>query len=270
MAQNFRDPEFFLSLVRSVNYPYFIGSIFPSEMAFFLWSCEQAGIRSIIESGRQDGYSTAVLGRWADDSDMAVVSVDVEIEPERAKATRDRLSRFKQIDVLKGNSYQLMPQLLSKLEAPIALLIDGPKEHSAIYLSAAACTSGKVRMVAHHNTKPSMPWYAHFVNRFGQPKFLESTPIVRCDTFENFRSWEMKIANSEHRDLGHSSLAISTLDWDASNQATQNTSVWHAVNVKCLTTSWKAGFYFAPFILIDWLRYRLSGLRHPNVVNTPE
>src|SRR5712691_8115121 len=50
------------------------GAIFPTEIVFFLASCEANGIRYIIESGRQDGYSTRILGEYARRTGVLVTS----------------------------------------------------------------------------------------------------------------------------------------------------------------------------------------------------
>ena len=58
--------------------PWIEGAIFPCEMAYFIAQCQIAGVRTIIESGRQDGYSTKLLGLWAKSAGTEIVSIDLE------------------------------------------------------------------------------------------------------------------------------------------------------------------------------------------------
>jgi predicted O-methyltransferase YrrM len=214
---DFSDPGQVLSFVRNSKVPYFSGAIFPSEMAFFIYECERAGATAIAESGRQDGYSTALLALYGAEKGIPVVSVDYE-DPayaERALACRARLERYQDLRLEVGDALERFPVVLRELRARrIALLVDGPKKDEAIYLSAAACALAPVCVVAHHNTAPTMAWYPHFIHRFHDAERLEESPLTEAAGFEEFRDWEREVIAVDQRavrEVDDSSLACSRL-----------------------------------------------------------
>jgi len=249
--------DHYFDLIRSLEYPFFPGAIFPSEMAFFLYSCDMTGVAAIIESGRQDGYSTAVLASHGDVRGIPVISIDIELEPQRAQVARERLARFKTLDVRRGNSYRLVPRVLRNLPGPVALLIDGPKEHEAIYLSAAAAAFGSVGLVAHHNTEPGTRWHPHFIARFGEAGFFEQSDLARDPDAPGFRQWEREFTRDTNRDLAQTSLAIARLSPEGPKlRHLRGPNAWHTLNATSLYLSWRAGFAFMPVMLLrrfQWL-----------------
>ena len=201
-------PGDMLRFVQSVEYPWFPGAIFPSEMAFFLFQCEVAGVDCLIESGRQDGYSTAVIAAYAQAKRIHAASIDVERDPARAAACRERLRWFTNLELVVGNTFTELPSLLNSQKQRIALLIDGPKRHEAIYLSAAAAALGPIRLVAHHSGTPETDWYPHFAYRFPNPRYLEDSALPQSAAFEAFRRWEEALVGQP---IAHSGLVLSVL-----------------------------------------------------------
>jgi hypothetical protein len=126
------------------------GAIYPTELAFFFGCCEVAGVRTIIESGRQDGYSTRVVAELAMRSEMRVVSIDYEEDKARAQRCRDSLVKY-DIDLVAGNAFEMVGRELSSRQEPVALLIDGPKHWGAISLMFAAAQWPNVHVLALHN-----------------------------------------------------------------------------------------------------------------------
>ena len=94
---DFSEPEGILNFVKSLDFPYFPGGIFPSEMALFLHHCEKTGVECIIESGRGEGYSTAVIAAYAQARQVQVLSTDFEAHPDIARRCRERLARYPNI-----------------------------------------------------------------------------------------------------------------------------------------------------------------------------
>jgi predicted O-methyltransferase YrrM len=206
-----------LSFVREAEVPYFVGAIFPSEMALFLHECARARVDAIVESGRQDGYSTALIARYGESQGVAAISIDYEDAAyrDRAIACRQRLSPYRALRIEAGDAFVRLPAVLKGLEAcRIALLIDGPKGHEAVYLSAAACALAPIAVVAHHNTAPDTPWYPHFSHRFPDPRRVEGSALPRCPGFSAFREWErtqVAVDRRGLRDVEQTSLACSVL-----------------------------------------------------------
>ena len=143
------------------------GAIFPCEMAYFIARCELAGVRTIIESGRQDGYSTEILGRWAENSGMHVTSIDLEQDSDRAARCRRRLAGLP-VTLIKGNAYTEVGRQVSVVAgSPTAILADGPKGWPALSLLAAAAQF-HVRIIALHNLADGVVERSWFVGRGGR------------------------------------------------------------------------------------------------------
>jgi hypothetical protein len=206
-----------LTFIRELDFSFFPGAIYPSELACFLRQCENAHVDCIVESGRADGYSTAVLAAFGEQRNIEVISIDMESDKPRALACRKRLEPYKKLRLLDGNAFHVLPDLLTSLRADrhaIALLIDGPKMHEAIYLSAAAVAFSAVKVVSHHNTEPGTPWYDHFLQRFPNVERVEESELGRSKEFEEFREWERQFTGdykSLGRDLSATSLVVSAL-----------------------------------------------------------
>ena len=208
-AYDFTDPGDALRFVRGVEYPYFASSIFPFEMAYFLYECARAGIECIIESGRMHGYSTAVLAEYGARQGLRIVSIDYEVDPAVARDCRERLSSFPAVELITGESFRELPRVLRRENRAIALLVDGPKNHNAVYLSSTAAAFGTVRLIAHHNAYE--PSFGHFCDRFPDPARPEGSSVLGCEAFAAFRLWESELTRGTSRDLASSSLALELL-----------------------------------------------------------
>jgi hypothetical protein len=138
-----------------------IGAINPCELAYFAAVCRVSGVRRIVESGRQDGYSTRILGRLAERTGITVVSIDMEIDQARADACRARLAGLP-LELLKADAYRAVGEEIAKSAQPTALLIDGPKGFPALALLLAASRFEHVRVLALHNLSAGRPWLPFF------------------------------------------------------------------------------------------------------------
>jgi hypothetical protein len=208
-ALDFTLPDDVLRFVRTVDHPFHPTSVFPFEMAYFLFECARAGIGCIIECGRMHGYSTAVLAEYGARQGIRIVSIDFEADPEIARACRQRLASRPPVELVTGEAFRELPRRLRRERRPLALLVDGPKNDAAVYLSSTAAAFGTVRVVAHHNAyEPSFP---HFCARFPDPSRPEGSSVLASARFAEFRAWELERTAGGYRDLGSSSLALKVL-----------------------------------------------------------
>jgi hypothetical protein len=199
-----------LRFVRAVDYPYSTTSVFPFEIACFLHDCAQAGVRCIVECGRMHGYSTAVLDAYGRERGVRIVSIDYEVDAEIARQCRARLATVApNVELVRADAFRALPRLLAAERRSIALLVDGPKDHYAVYLSAAAAASGHIHLVAHHNVYEKSE--AHFRARFPNAHRPESSPVLGAPTFTAFREWERTLIEGTPRDLDRSSLLTAVL-----------------------------------------------------------
>jgi hypothetical protein len=149
------------------------GAILPSEMAFYLAVCAGQAVSRVIESGRQDGYSTEILGDWASRGDREVVSIDLEQDAARAAICRQRLSRLP-LTLVKGSAYAEFGRWAGNATSRyVGFLADGPKGWPAISMMAAA-TSDQVKVVALHNLTPIFLERRFFEELGEQRVFYES------------------------------------------------------------------------------------------------
>ena len=236
------------------------GAIFPSEMAFFIASCEVFGITRVIESGRQDGYSTAILADWAERSGAEIISVDLELDAGRAAACRARL-RGKPVTLIKGSAYSSFGKAsFSDPEKPTAFLVDGPKGWPALSMMSAALTPG-TRLVAIHNLAEGLPTRDLFLRLGGPSVFYEDAlidPGPRWRTLRKFES-ELLTARGAVRDLEGSSLGVLALE----GEALQKFSGLSGAQFGLHQPSIVRGFYrfglFRATTKLYGLSYRLSG-----------
>jgi hypothetical protein len=129
-------------------------AILPSEMAYFLARCNEQNVTYTVESGRQDGYSTEVLGRWASEKGARVVSIDNGALPDRDAASRVRVQSLP-VDCRNGDAFDAVGKaLLEANSRRTALLVDGPKKWPALMLLSAASRQPHVCVLALHNLDP--------------------------------------------------------------------------------------------------------------------
>ena len=189
------------------------GAIFPSEMAFFLAKCAVEDVSVVVESGRQDGYSTEILGDWASRGERQVVSIDLEQDVERAAACRQRLARWP-VELIKGSAYEEFGRW-TKRKSPgrVGFLADGPKGWPAISMMAAATTE-QVKVVALHNLTVGSSERAFFEEIDGKSAFYESAIVDPGKRWVELRERELIVtrASEAARSLDVSSLGVMALD----------------------------------------------------------
>jgi hypothetical protein len=186
------------------------GAIFPTELVFFLASCEAIGVRYIVESGRQDGYSTRILGEFARRTGVLATSIDYEEDAERGRRCRARLAGYP-LDLRVGSAFELLGPIVREAPAePIALLIDGPKGFSAVSVTAAAAAEPRVALISLHNLDPGKG-HRHALEAVAdEPLFYEEALGEVGDNWSAIRQAERahcaKIGTQ--RSLEHSTLGV--------------------------------------------------------------
>ncbi len=194
------------------------GCIFPSEMAFFIATCEVNKVLNVLESGRQDGYSTEILADWASRApDRHIISIDLEVEVERAKACRARLQKWKSLELIAGNAYAEFGRAAKKLTKnsfrKTAFLVDGPKRAPAISMMAAAM-SDSVCVIASHNLIVGSQEYEFFHSLGGDTIFFEHALTRPGPHWRALREREVShaIANASARSVELSSIGVLVVD----------------------------------------------------------
>jgi hypothetical protein len=182
------------------------GAIFPCEMVFFLARCDEDGVQVVVESGRQDGISTAILGAWAARGGGRVHSVDLEEDAARAAACRARLAHLP-LDLVRGNAFVEVPRLVHAARAPTALLIDGPKGWPALAVAYGLASVRSLQLVSLHNLTPGGSWRAQFQALAGPGAFYEQS-AGGGEAWRTLRAAEAERLLGSARSLEESSLGV--------------------------------------------------------------
>src|SRR5216684_4710960 len=128
------------------------GGIWESEMFLFYAAIKPFAPKQILESGRARGKSTLILARCFPEA--RIISVEYERESENAPAAEAKLKNESNVDLLYGDSREILPQ---RLQAGDAVLIDGPKDFRALKLAVDLLRTGKPCAVFVHDFPPNSP-----------------------------------------------------------------------------------------------------------------
>lgn len=236
------------------------GAIFPREMVYFLARCESEGITCILESGRQDGISTKILGQFAAVTGCKVISLDVEEEAERARAARSRLLAYPVLCV-KGDAF-IDTDRIVVANAPdrMALLFDGPKGFSAMAVMFAAARHDNVRLIAEHNIDSGTEARELFAKFAPGPIVYEEESSAGLEHWGALARAERNAATARHavRSVEESSLCVLTV-----NQVNRR-MLYRSIGAPfgffqplVLSTLWARGQYAAAAQLFAWT-FRIS------------
>ena len=119
------------------------GGIWESEMFLFYAAVKPFAPKQILESGRARGKSTLILARCFPKS--RIISIEYERESENALAAEVKLKNEANVDLLYGDSREILPQ---RLQDGDAVLIDGPKDFRALNARLKAVrTEGRAAFV---------------------------------------------------------------------------------------------------------------------------
>src|SRR5438046_2320732 len=153
------------------------GGIWESEMFLFHAAVKPFAPKQILESGRARGKSTLVLARCFPES--RIVSVKYERESENAPAAEAKLKNESNVDLLYGDSREILP---ARLQNGDAILIDGPKDFRALRLAVDLLRTGKPCAVFVHDFPPNSA-QRKFVERNFPNAFFGDDPL-----FQRFQS----------------------------------------------------------------------------------
>lgn len=187
------------------------GAIFPREMVFFLAACDATGVVNVVESGRQDGYSTELIGYYARSHGGLAHSIDFEADRARAERCRARLAGHPNLILLKGNSVAFFgPILTGERTTPTAVLVDGPKGYFGISMLLGASGFPQVLLGAIHNLNPGSMERVTFVRLCPGPHFYEEIPGWIGESWAALMAEEKAVCGDrqEGRSVEQSSLGI--------------------------------------------------------------
>jgi Methyltransferase domain len=158
------------------------GGIWESEMFLFYAAVKPFAPKQVLESGRARGKSTLILARCFPES--RIISVEYERESENAPAAEAKLKNEPNVDLLYGDSREILPQ---KLQDGDAVLIDGPKDFRAIKLAVDLVRTNKPCAIFVHDFPPNSPQRKFVERNFPQAFFGDDPAFQRFQSLDNER-----------------------------------------------------------------------------------
>src|SRR5437762_4619501 len=146
------------------------GGIGPRGMFFFYAAVQPLAPGQILESGRMRGGSTLMLARCFPQA--RIVSVEFDRDPAHAVVAESRLRPYPNVELLFGDSREILP---ARLQPGDAVLIDGPKGFRALKLASQLLRTGKPCAVLIHDFYPREP-ARKFVERHWPNAFFSDDP----------------------------------------------------------------------------------------------
>src|SRR5438477_12792481 len=153
------------------------GGIWESEMFLFYAAVKPFAPKQILESGRARGKSTLILARCFPEA--RIITLEYDRQSENAAAAEAKLKNESNVDLLYGDSREILP---NRLEPGDAVLIDGPKDFRALKLALDLLRTGKPCAVFVHDFPPNSP-QRKFVERNWPNAFFGDDPL-----FQRFQS----------------------------------------------------------------------------------
>lgn len=157
------------------------GGIWESEMLLFYAAVKPFAPKQILESGRARGKSTLILARCFPEA--RIISLEYDRQSENAVAAEAKLKNESNVDLLYGDSREILP---NRLESGDAVLIDGPKDFRALKLAVDLLRTGKACAVFVHDFPPNSP-QRKFVERNWLNGFFGDDPL-----FQRFQSLDVE------------------------------------------------------------------------------
>jgi len=158
------------------------GGIWESEMFLFYAAIKPFAPKQILESGRARGKSTLILARCFPES--RIISVEYERQSENASAAEAKLKNESNVDLLYGDSREILP---ARLQGGDAVLIDGPKDFRALKLAVDLLRTEKPCAVFVHDFPPDSPQRKFVERNFPNAFFGDDPFFQRCQTLDNER-----------------------------------------------------------------------------------
>jgi hypothetical protein len=157
------------------------GGIWESEMLLFYAAVKPFAPKQILESGRARGKSTLILARGFPEA--RIISLEYDRQSENATAAEAKLKNESNVDLLYGDSREVLP---NRLQTGDAVLIDGPKDFRALKLAVDLLHTGKPCAVFVHDFPPNSP-QRKFVERNWPNAFFGDDPL-----FQRFQNLDVE------------------------------------------------------------------------------
>jgi hypothetical protein len=156
--------------------------IWESEMLLFYAAVQPFAPKQILESGRARGKSTLILARCFPEA--RIISLEYDRQSENAAAAEAKLKNESNVDLLYGDSREILPNRLGPGDA---VLIDGPKDFRALKLAVDLLRTGKPCAVFVHDFPPNSPQRKFVERNFPNAFFGDDLLFQSFQSLDNGR-----------------------------------------------------------------------------------
>lgn len=150
--------------------------IFNSEMLLFISLVKYFGIKLIIESGRAKGQSSQIIALSCKNSSYKIYSIEAETYSPDIKVAFNNLKNFKNLNLLFGNSFNIIPKLITE---ECCILIDGPKGAGAIRLAKILIEKPLVKAIFIHDLHKDSPYRLFAEKIFNNCFFTDDLDYIK-------------------------------------------------------------------------------------------
>lgn len=128
--------------------------ILPSEGFVVCAISDALNLDIIIESGIANGISTEIFAKYGIPKIIGIERAIKEKEIEMFNSSKKRLSKYKNVELIKGDSFDILSKLIEKnKDLKIGIVIDGPKGTAACNLLKICMQHSNVEMGVIHDQR---------------------------------------------------------------------------------------------------------------------
>lgn len=133
---------------------YYRRGILPSEGFVICAISDFLNLDMIIESGIANGISTEIFAKYGVPKIIGIERAIKEKEIEMFNGSKERLKKYNNVELIKGDSFEVLPKLLKQnKDLKIGVVIDGPKGDAACNLLKKCMSYENVKMGAIHDQR---------------------------------------------------------------------------------------------------------------------
>ena len=197
------------------------GAMLPSELMFLEKELLSSDCNLIVECGRQDAYSTVILGEFAKLHNFDVLSIDFDDNLTLLRNAEEKLKGLP-VKCISGDIHAWVPKLIKENKnRRIAVIQDGPKGWEGLSTLLASSFFNNVVLLAQHNLHLGHKSRDYFCSLpGGDNAFLETR---KDEDLIEFRKIELEYFKNIKtlRDIGTTSLGVIQLSNDRDRMINQ-------------------------------------------------
>ena len=217
----------FERVVDGINYE--SKGIFNSEMLLFVSLVNYFNVKLIIESGRANGQSTKIIAKYFNNPEYRIISIEYAKYNPDVKNSYKKLKNFKNLKLLFGDSFKLLPNLITEESC---VLIDGPKGLSALKLALDCFKNPFVKAVLIHDMHKDSQYRNIAEKVFPNHFFTDDKDYVKAfrridkknwiklRKYRDFRSWGPYLRGNK-KFKSYSSTLMAAFNYSDSNDINQ-------------------------------------------------